>query len=83
MTISHKNCDEAIASLYQFLDRELTWFSRFRIRRHLKRCGFCPRAYAFEERLQMVVRARLGEEVPPELIDRLRRALAEGGSASE
>ncbi|MGA7270336.1 MAG: mycothiol system anti-sigma-R factor [Acidimicrobiia bacterium] len=68
-------CEEALAEVYLYLDRELTWWRRRRIRRHLAMCQWCERGYEFERRLRVVVRSRLSEEVPPEFIDRLRAAL--------
>ncbi len=68
-------CEQALAEVYLYLDRELTWWRRRRIRRHLAMCEWCERGYGFERRLRVVVRSRMSEEVPPEFIERLRSAL--------
>ena len=71
------NCDQAIEEMYFFLDGEITWYRRMRIRRHLRRCGMCDGAFAFETRFKSVIRERMRDEPPPELIDRLRTFLNE------
>jgi len=68
-------CDQALAEIYLYLDRELTWWRRRRIRRHLAECPPCMNGFSFERRLKVVVRQRLAEEVPPEFVDRLHTAL--------
>lgn len=68
-------CDQALAEIYLYLDRELTWWRRRQIRRHLEECPPCLSGYAFERRLKVVVRERLAEQVPPEFIDRLNAAI--------
>lgn len=68
-------CDQALAEIYLYLDRELTWWRRRRIRRHLAECPPCMNGFSFERRLKVVVRQRLAEEVPPEFVDRLHAAL--------
>lgn len=75
-----RRCDRALACLYLYLDRELTWWRRLRIRRHLTACPPCEDGFLFEQRLKLVVRARLQEEVPDAVVGRLREMLrAEGG----
>lgn len=68
-------CDQALTEIYLYLDRELTWWRRRQIRRHLAECGPCQNGYNFERRLRVVVRTRLSEEVPSEFFDRLKEAL--------
>ncbi len=66
------DCDEALANIYGYLDGELDEDSVDHIRRHLGDCGPCEDSFSFEERLQRVVRARMREDVPPVLLERLR-----------
>jgi mycothiol system anti-sigma-R factor len=67
------HCDEALAHLYSYLDGELDDHDiADRIRAHLDDCPPCGDAFTFEERLKVVVRSRLREEVPIELIHRLQ-----------
>lgn len=68
-------CDQALAEVYLYLDRELTWWRRRQIRRHLAECPPCLEGYAFERRLKIVVRECLAEEVPEEFLIRLNEAI--------
>lgn len=72
-----KACDQALAEIYLYLDRELTWWRRRQIRRHLADCPPCLQGYTFERRLKVVVRECLAEEVPDEFMQRLNEALRE------
>lgn len=68
-------CDQALTEIYLYLDRELTWWRRRRIRRHLAECPPCFGGFSFEQRLKVVVRQRLAEEVPADFVARLNEAL--------
>lgn len=70
------HCDEALAQIYTYLDGELDQGTVARIRAHIEECHPCGGAYAFEERLRTVVRQRLQEEVPEEVVVRLRVLLS-------
>jgi hypothetical protein len=70
-------CDVCFHNVYSYLDREVSRFQAWRIRRHLTRCGGCQSAYVFEEKLLLLVKNRLREDLPPEFLDRLRRALSD------
>lgn len=72
------HCDDALHDVYSYLDKEVNWYRSWVIRRHLAGCPPCERAYVFEERLRVVVRDRLREEVPPEFLERLRRVIDTG-----
>jgi mycothiol system anti-sigma-R factor len=66
-------CDEALANLYTFLDGEMDDDTAVdRIRAHLSECPPCGNVFTFEERLRIVVRNHLREEVPASMIERLR-----------
>ncbi|MFO7300483.1 MAG: mycothiol system anti-sigma-R factor [Actinomycetes bacterium] len=71
-----RNCDEALANLYAYLDRELDEVSAEEIRAHLAECGGCDRPFDFERRLREVIRTKLDEDVPEEIIARIRAAIA-------
>ncbi len=73
-------CDRSIAQVYYYLDGEITWFKRLRVRRHLRKCRDCSSAFSFETRLKEVVRERIHEEPEPEVIARLRRFLKDNES---
>ena len=49
------NCDEALATLYSYLDGELTPDRRAAISVHLDRCGYCGDAAHFEAELRSIV----------------------------
>ncbi len=78
----HK-CDQAIAKVYDYLDDEMTWYRKVRIRYHLRRCPPCEVAFVFETRLREVVRERSQDECPAELLEKLHRMLREAGAGSE
>ncbi len=71
------SCDEAIAQVYLYLDDEMGWLRKTRIKRHLRKCNGCLRAFNFEGHLKAVVRERAKEEPRPEVLARLRRFLEE------
>ena len=79
--MSH-GCEHAVEYVYQYLDEELTWMRRTRIRWHLRKCLACDGAFSFETRLKTVIRQRGREEPPPELMERLRALIREEGSGS-
>lgn len=76
-----RECDEALANLYQYLDSELDTATSERIRAHLDDCPGCLPPYEFESRLKTVVKSRLDEDVPEAFVARLRDALAEEKTA--
>ncbi|HTW08464.1 MAG TPA: mycothiol system anti-sigma-R factor [Acidimicrobiales bacterium] len=72
-------CQEAIATLYTFLDGELTADRKGTIQRHLDECSPCFEAFGFEAELKAVVARKCREEVPESLRRRVAEALrAEG-----
>jgi mycothiol system anti-sigma-R factor len=70
-------CDDAVANVFFYLDGEVGWFKKTRIRRHLKKCPPCMGAFEFESRLKVIIRERLREEPHPEVVERLRMFLRE------
>lgn len=71
-----RNCDEALANLYAYLDAELEDARADHIKAHLAECGGCDRPFDFERRLREVIKAKLNEDVPDEIIVRIRTVLA-------
>lgn len=70
------HCDEALANLYMYLDDEIDdRLVAERINFHLSDCPPCGGAFTFEQRLRAVVRTKLHEEIPAEMIQRLRAHL--------
>ncbi len=76
-------CQKAHQQLYLYLDGEITWVRRMRIRWHLHRCSSCDHGYAFEHGLKEKVRRSCSEELPLDVHDRLRALLRQefGGAA--
>ena len=75
-----RRCNEVVEQAYFYLDDEMSWFARVRVRRHLKRCSPCLSSFDFEAAFKTMVREKCAEEPNPELIDRLRALLREHGS---
>jgi anti-sigma factor (TIGR02949 family) len=74
--MARDKCHDALTRLYPYLDREVTVYRKFRVRRHLRKCANCGPAFSFEEQLRVVVRERSQQDPPPELISRLRQYIA-------
>jgi mycothiol system anti-sigma-R factor len=70
------DCDEALATLYTFLDGELTAERRANIGAHLDRCGYCGDAAHFEAELRAVIADCARARVPAPLLERIRSVLA-------
>jgi mycothiol system anti-sigma-R factor len=77
-------CDNAVDYLYQYIDQELTWSRRLRIRWHLKRCGDCMDAYDFEVQLKARIRECGRDDEPPqELFDRIRALIEQEAAGTQ
>jgi mycothiol system anti-sigma-R factor len=74
-------CQEAIHTLYNFLDGELTEQRRQEIALHLHECSPCLDAFDFEAELKLVIARKCRDQVPEALRQRVYRALldASGG----
>jgi len=72
-----RDCDEALANLYQYLDAELDTASSEKIKAHLDECPGCEAPFDFEGRLRSVVKERLNEDVPDTFVSKLRDVLAQ------
>jgi mycothiol system anti-sigma-R factor len=70
-------CQEALDTLYHFLDGELTEHRRTEIQQHLAQCSPCLEAFDFEAELKMVIAKRCRDQVPEGLRFRVAAALAE------
>jgi mycothiol system anti-sigma-R factor len=74
------DCQEAVHTLYHFLDGELTDDRRAHIQRHLEACGPCLEAFDFEAELRLIVARKCRERVPDELRARIAAVLASEGA---
>jgi mycothiol system anti-sigma-R factor len=68
-------CQDAIATLYSYLDGELTSERRERIQYHLDECSPCFAAFGFEAELKAVIARKCRDEVPDSLRQRVAEAL--------
>jgi len=68
---SENRCEHCERILQPYLDRDLTEAERHEAESHLEECGFCRRAYRFEDSLRRYVRTTCSEAMPPELKARL------------
>lgn len=68
-------CQDAIATLYIYLDGELTKQRRHEIKHHLDECGPCLQAYGFESDLKALIASKCHDEVPESLRRRVAEAL--------
>ena len=71
----YEPCQEAIATLYTFLDGELTPERRNTIRHHLDECAPCFEAFGFEAELKALIARKCRDEVPAPLRRRVAEAL--------
>ena len=74
------DCQEAIHTLYHFLDGELTEDRRHDIQHHLEECSPCLEAFDFEAELKLVVARKCREKVPDALRDRVHKALMDASA---
>ncbi len=77
---SHPECEEALDTLYHYLDGELTVERRQQIQRHLDQCSPCLEAFDFEAELKEVIAKRCRDQVPESLRVRVAQALADASA---
>jgi len=68
-------CQEAIGTLYTFLDGELTADRRLQIQHHLDECAPCFQAFGFEAELKALIARKCRDDVPESLRRRVAEAL--------
>ncbi len=71
------DCQDALHTLYHYLDGELTEQRRLAIKRHLNECQPCLHAFDFEAELKVVVARSCRDQVPNHLRAKIARALSE------
>jgi mycothiol system anti-sigma-R factor len=67
------DCEQALRTLYYFLDGELTQERKLAIQHHLDECSPCLEAFDFEAELKIVIARCCRDQVP----ERLRRRVAD------
>jgi mycothiol system anti-sigma-R factor len=74
--LSPTDCEHVLKRIELYLDGELVASMRVEIEHHLGGCDPCSGHAAFQRRLKEVLRSKCGcDQVPPELVDRLRALL--------
>jgi mycothiol system anti-sigma-R factor len=76
-------CEEALRTLYSYLDGELTSEKRTVIQRHLSECSPCLQAFDFEAELKVLVARSCRDQVPDSLRHRIADALAKASDTGE
>ncbi len=76
-------CEEALRTLYHFLDGELTSERRTAIQRHLSECSPCLEAFDFEAELKILVARSCRDQVPDSLRHRIADALTQASETAE
>ena len=80
MTLDRYTCLETVRRLDDYIDRELSASERHEVERHLEVCDQCLQRFRFETAVVDELRTKVRRvNVPPELEERLRKALREGG----
>ena len=74
------NCHETQAQVYQYLDSEMGPYRRWRVRRHLRRCPPCTDGFSFESNLKRKIRKDCVDDVPEELLTRIKTFVRQNGS---
>jgi anti-sigma factor (TIGR02949 family) len=83
---SSGDCEQALRTLYHFLDGELTADRRHAIQQHLDECSPCLEAFDFEAELKIVIARCCRDQVPEGLRQRVADVIhqaAEGPEPSE
>jgi mycothiol system anti-sigma-R factor len=73
--VGKSDCQEAIHTLYHYLDGELTEQRRHDIHQHLEECSPCLEAFDFEAELKIIIGRKCRDQVPDSLRDRVHKAL--------
>ena len=71
------DCQDALHTLYHYLDGELTADRRQAIQKHLDQCSPCLHAFDFEAELKVVIARSCRDQVPDHLREKIARALSD------
>ncbi len=78
---SGEDCEQALRTLYYFLDGELTPDRRAAIQRHLDECSPCLEAFDFEAELKIVIARSCRDQVPDGLRQRIADVIRQASQA--
>jgi mycothiol system anti-sigma-R factor len=70
------DCQDALHTLYHYLDGELTAARREAIKHHLDQCQPCLHAFDFEAEIKVVVARSCRDQVPEQLRRKIAEAIA-------
>jgi mycothiol system anti-sigma-R factor len=73
------DCQDALHTLYHYLDGELTESRRQAIQHHLDQCEPCLHAFDFEAELKVVIARSCRDQVPDQLRRKIAEAIAHAG----
>ncbi|MBX3117671.1 MAG: mycothiol system anti-sigma-R factor [Fimbriimonadaceae bacterium] len=72
------SCEEVLAFLMPYLDRELDSEESALVQHHLDACGHCASLFSFEQSMLKLVKDKLNEEsIPEDLRSRIFSSLNE------
>ena len=74
------DCQDALHTLYNYLDGELTKERRQAIQRHLSQCEPCLHAFDFEAELKVVIARSCRDQVPDHLRAKIARAISDASA---
>ncbi|HWE56800.1 MAG TPA: mycothiol system anti-sigma-R factor [Acidimicrobiales bacterium] len=77
------DCQEALHTLYHYLDGELTEDRRVAIEHHLHECEPCLHAFDFEAELKIVIARSCRDQVPDHLRSKIAQALSEASKGKQ
>ena len=72
------DCQEAVHTLYHFLDGELTEAKRHEIQQHLDDCSPCLEVFDFEAELRALISRKCRDQVPEHVRIRILEAIRVG-----
>jgi mycothiol system anti-sigma-R factor len=76
-------CQDALRTLYHYLDGELTPERRLAIEHHLSECSPCLGAFDFEADLKAIVGRCCRDQVPDSLRQKIAEALTKASGTAE
>jgi mycothiol system anti-sigma-R factor len=71
------DCEATLRELRSYLDRELPDEARAEVDGHIEGCLDCLQAFDFHAELRQVIAQRCTDDLPPGLVERIRRCLDE------
>ena len=81
--LNGEDCEQALRTLYSFLDGELTDERRAAIQRHLSECSPCLEAFDFEAELKIAIARSCRDQVPEGLRQRIADVIHQASQTSE